>query len=300
MNSKRRWSVVMLITLGFLIVGGLSACDEGAMSDKSAPSLSPSESERVVNLPEDLVLADISTAAASQSQRMIIKNGELSLRVQDTDGAFTQVTDTAARYGGYVIRSESDRSGDFDQATLTIAVESAHFDTAMSDLRQIGLEVLRDATSGEDVTTEYVDLESRLRNLEATRDRVLTFLDQAQNAEEAVLVNQQLTQIEGDIEQIKGRMNYLEGRVAFSTITVSLQEKAPEKDTSENWSARHIVDTAIEAQRDLVKLLFALLIWTVVVLGPYLLVVGLIVLTWRRYRRRTPPPVPPSDAGESQ
>jgi hypothetical protein len=228
---------------------------------------------------------------------MIIKNGELSLRVQDADGAFTQVTDTAARYGGYVIRSSSDHSGDFDQASLIIAVEAIQFEMAMSDLRTIGLEVLHDATSGEDVTTEYVDLESRLRNLEATRDRVLTFLDQAQNAEEAVLVNQQLTQIESDLEQVKGRMNYLEGRVAFSTITISLLEKPPKKESAKNWSLRHIFDTAVEAQQNLVKWLSVVLIWTVVVLGPYLIVAGLVVFVWRRYHKRILPPSPPSDAG---
>ena len=73
--------------------------------------------------------------------------------------------------------------------------------------------------------SEFVDLQSRLHNLTATRDRLRTFLEQAQTVTEALAVNSQLAEIEGQIEQVQGRMNYLTGRVAYSTITVSIEEK---------------------------------------------------------------------------
>ncbi|HPD42084.1 MAG TPA: DUF4349 domain-containing protein, partial [Anaerolineae bacterium] len=81
--------------------------------------------------------------------------------------------------------------------------------------------------SGQDVTDEYVDLQSRLGNLEATRDRIRTFLDQAQTVDEALRVNEQLAAVEAQIEQVKGRMVYLRERSAYSTITVQLDPELP-------------------------------------------------------------------------
>lgn len=316
MNLKRRWSGIALVSLTMILV--LSACGGGAAKDKTVNSSAPQinapqaqsgavaqETDRLANsanVPlQPAAPADTSAAGLPAPQRMIVKNGALTLLVKKTDEAFTQVAAVAAQYGGYVISSDASHSGDSNTASLTIAVEAARFDTAMGDLRKIALQVLHDTSSGEDVTSQYVDLESRLHNLEATRDRVLTFLDRAQDVNEALQVNQQLTQIEGDIEQIKGQMTYYEGRSAFSTITVSLQEKAPEtKKKAKSWSPLHIFDAAMGAQKALVKILATLLIWSLVFLGPYLLIAGLAALAWRRWvqRKQTRPGAPPSSVNE--
>jgi hypothetical protein len=281
----KRWWILLVVLSSVLIMSG---CDEGAATSDNAneppPAVEPAGSS-----PNGLTVAanDLSGSAAQQ-QRMIIKDGNISLLVDDTDATLTEISTLAAQYGGYVIRSSSDHDGKYDKASIVIAVEADNFEQAMQDLRTTGKKLLRDSTSGEDVTSQYVDLESRLRNLEATRDRILTFLDQAQNAEEAILVNQQLTQIEGEIEQIKGQMQYLAGRAAYSTITVALREEEPasERRNSDNDSVREIIDTAISAQKDLFRLVVSLFIWVVIVMGPYLLIGGVIVWGWRRWRPR--------------
>jgi len=87
--------------------------------------------------------------------------------------------------------------------------------------------VLDENASGEDVTDQYVDLQSQLINLEATRARIQEFLKDAKTVDEALRINQQLSDIEGEIEQIKGRMNYLADRASFSTITINLEPEFP-------------------------------------------------------------------------
>jgi predicted nucleic acid-binding Zn-ribbon protein len=94
------------------------------------------------------------------------------------------------------------------------------FENALLRLRDLSLRVVDESAGGQDVSEEYVDLQSRLNNLESTRDRIRGFLDQAQTVDDSLRINQELSTIEDQIEQVKGRMNYLSHRAAYSTITV--------------------------------------------------------------------------------
>ncbi|HKG54632.1 MAG TPA: DUF4349 domain-containing protein, partial [Anaerolineales bacterium] len=84
-----------------------------------------------------------------------------------------------------------------------------------------------ETAAGDDVTAQYVDLQSQLTNLEATRARIQEFLKDTKTIDEALRVNQELANIEGQIEQIKGQMNYLNDRSAYSTITLNLEPELP-------------------------------------------------------------------------
>lgn len=99
-------------------------------------------------------------------------------------------TQVATENGGCVLSSQAWQYGTGKSATLVIAVLAENFETAMRRLRDLAVEVQRETSSGQDVTAEYVDLEARLRNLEATRDRIRAFLDEAQTVDEALRVNE--------------------------------------------------------------------------------------------------------------
>ena len=101
------------------------------------------------------------------------------------------------------------------------------FERALNRLRDLSVRVLDESASGEDVTDQYVDLQSELQNLEATRARIQEFLKDAKTVDEALRINQELANIESQIEQIKGRMNYLADRSSFSTITVNFEPELP-------------------------------------------------------------------------
>jgi hypothetical protein len=163
------------------------------------------------------------------SPRMVIKDAELELLVSDTDLATDQVTQMAADYGGYIISSQTWYSGPYKYATLRLAVPSDSFETALNYLRHLGLNVIRETASGQDVSAEYVDLQSRLSNLQATAARVQLFLDDAKTVQEALLVNQELSMLEQQIEQIEGQMNYYEGRSSYSTVTVLISPEPPSR-----------------------------------------------------------------------
>lgn len=164
---------------------------------------------------------------AVEPQRMVIKNGQLLLTVQDTDVAVGRLTGIAAQYGGYILSSQTWYNGPYKEATIVLSVPAVSFEQALNRAREIALRVEQESAAGQDVTDQYVDLESQLRNLEATAERLRTFLDKATTVDEALKVNNQLAQIEGQIEQVKGKMNYLAAKAAFSTITVEVRPERP-------------------------------------------------------------------------
>lgn len=294
MKPLRRYC---LMSVGlFVLIVLVSACSGGSdesSKDQAAAPAAPGVSERTEAGEQTTVASFESTNStllqdeqSVTTQRLIIKNSDLRLQVADASVATVQVTDIATRYGGYVLQSTANNQGESRTATITVAVEVAHFETAVEDIQALAEDVVSVSTSGEDVTAEYVDAESRLRNLEATRDRVRTFLEQTKNVEEALAVNIQLSQIEGEIEQVKGRMNYLAGRAAYSTITVHLQEEKPAPKSKKGWSPGSTIEDAIKFQGDLLRGLVDLSVWLVIVAGPYLVAVGLVFVFVRRWSRR--------------
>ncbi|MGD8397958.1 MAG: DUF4349 domain-containing protein [Anaerolineae bacterium] len=253
----------------------------------------------------------LAAPVAPRVDRMIIKDAELELLVADTDDALDSVTLIASDYGGYIVSSHTWVEGEFRYATLRMGVPAAEFENVLRRLRGLALEVTSEIASGEDVTDQYVDLQSRLTNLEATRDRIREFLDKAENVEEALQVNEQLSQVEAQIEEIQGRMNYLRDRAAYSTITVQLVPERPTPTptptatptptpTPVAWRPGETFTAATDVLTTMLKGLVDLGIWALIILGPFVLPVAFVLwLVLRRRRPKSPPPPPRPDTSVS-
>jgi hypothetical protein len=166
-----------------------------------------------------------------RSNRMIVKNADVRLTVKDTDVAINRATQIIGDAGGYMVSSRvwyQDYYGNnLKYAAITIGVPVDEFEKVLSRLRGLALKVVDETAAGDDVTQQYVDLQSQLTNLEATQARIQDFLKDAKTIDEALRINQELSNIEGQIEQIKGQMNYLHDRSAYSTITLNLEPEFP-------------------------------------------------------------------------
>ena len=193
---------------------------------------------------DQVLLAPLPTAAAyeitnpsgdltviERSNRMIVKNADLRLMVENTDIAIDRATQIIGDAGGYIVSSRvwyQDYYGNnLKYASITIGVPVTEFENVLSRLRKLAVNVMDENATGSDVTDQYVDLQSQLVNLEATRARIQDFLKDAKTVDEALRINQELANIEGQIEQIKGQMNYLNDRSAYSTITVNIETEFP-------------------------------------------------------------------------
>jgi hypothetical protein len=240
-------------------------------------------------------------ADAPTGPRMVIKNAEVRLLVEETDPAIDRALQIIGDVDGYIISSRSwyqagPDGTNYKYATLTIGVPVDQFETAMRRLRGSALKVLDENASGQDVSGEYVDLQSQLSNLEATGDRIRGFLADAKTVEESLRINQELTNIEAQIEQVKGRMNYLSNRSAFSTITATFEPEIPPLTpeptptliptaTPEPWNPGKTFHQATGAVTTIYQGLIELAIWIFVVVVPLLAPIVLVI--WVVYKLAT-------------
>lgn len=305
MNARKlSIAVSMLMLLGLLV----SAC-----APAPAPTMAPRSQEMASNAAPaapvapaaapappaaDQAASSVNTnvknpvsASPYQANRMIIKNGEMSLLVANTDRTIDQVTGVAVDSGGYIVSAKTWVQDGYKYATINMGVPSDQFEAVQRQLRTLAIEVLIDTSSGQDVSDEYVDLQSRLTNLEATRARIREFLDKATKVEEALQVNAQLSEIEGEIEQVKGRMQYLKDRAAYSTLLVNIEQQRPTPTpyptpTPTYWQPGQTLSDAGDALGEILRGLGDLLIWLGVVAVPLALPVVGVVLVARRARKK--------------
>ena len=222
-------------------VGCAAAPSVGNLGAKqSAPAAAPqaANANRAAKAPESAAAPAEGTAADareaqafSQAQaqtldRMVIRTAQMSLEVTDMEQALSQVRQIAQQGGGIVSASNTrvERVDDQERtiADLTIQVRGEGAEAALSALRALG-KVTSETSTSQDVTEEYVDLESNLRNLQASEAAVIRLMDRAQRIEDVVALQRELTNIRGQIERIQGRKRYLERRTDMATITLSMR-----------------------------------------------------------------------------
>ena len=170
--------------------------------------------------------------------RKLIYKAYVTIEVEDFGEARSKIRSLVQLAGGYQlnfneINSEHDRSGHF-----TIKVPASGFMDLLNRLEELSPDHYESKVTGQDVTEEYVDLEARLKVLEVTEQRLLSFMEQAASTGDLVIFSQELNDVQQDIERIKGRMRYLEQNVAYSTIELTVYEKndtsQPNKKNSRN------------------------------------------------------------------
>ncbi|MEA3253527.1 MAG: DUF4349 domain-containing protein [Chloroflexota bacterium] len=158
------------------------------------------------------------------SERMVVRMGDISMVVEEVLAAMDQVASLSASVGGYVVSSQRRGEGERTVGSIAIRVPVEKFDFTMSALRKIAIEVTSENSDSKDVTEEYVDLSARLRNLEATEEQLLRLMEKAEKVEDILAVQRELSKTRGEIEQTKGRMQYLERTSATSLIQVHLEQ----------------------------------------------------------------------------
>jgi len=233
---------------------------------------------------------------AASVERKIIKNAEVSVLVEDSDIAIDRLTQVVSDVNGYIVSSrvwyQPHADGEnYKYATVTLGVPVDRFEIAMRRVRGLALRVLDENASGEDVTDQFVDLQSRLSNLEATQARIQSFLDDAQSVDEALRINEELASIEAQIEEVKGRMNYLSDRSAFSTITVTISPDLPEIEPApvpepRPWTPgdtlKDAAETLVKAYQGIIEFSIWMIVAVLPILAPPVLVIWLLVKLMRR------------------
>lgn len=167
----------------------------------------------------------ITTAAQASTSgtRLIVRNAALDIQVDDVVAGVDGITQAAAQAGGYVVSATASDDGRTISASISVRVPAEKFDQVLKAIRASAIRIFTDNISSQDVSQEYVDLQSQLTNLKATEQQLLKILQQTGTVTETLSVQREITMVQGNIEQTKGRIQFLEQSAATSLIEVKLR-----------------------------------------------------------------------------
>lgn len=247
------------------MMGAEPAPDEYASAEQEAPAQQAPG------------FAAVARSAAAKNL-MVIYTGAMRLRVDDVKKSHDAVARIARGAGGYVAESSFSSEQGPASATITIRVPSLGLAVVVDRIASLG-KLLDQQLASDEVTQEYVDLTSRKRNLEREEERLLALLDRAGKIRDLLEVEQTIARVRGEIETIAGRMRYLEDRVAYSTLTVTLEGPQPALTTGGPvWTAKDVWREAIRSLRETGRALATMAIWIGVFIPVW--VPLLLVLRW--------------------
>ncbi len=292
-------TLIISIVLAFLITGCAAKSAEsptlGYRDEGSAPSAPLMEGPKAVDA-ESAPVANTggyTSAQAADVERMVIKNANLSLYVDQPPEAMERITKMAEAMGGFVVAANVYQTtlgsgAEVPHASITIRVPAEKLNEALAQIEAETQQPLINKTiSSQDVTSEYTDLESRLKNLEAAEKQLQSIMEEATKTEDVLSVFNQLTQVREQIEVIKGQMQYYEQSAALSAISAELYANAAMQPVSiGGWQLNGVAKQALQALLNAIKFLATAALWTIIVILPVLILVLLppaliIWLIWR-------------------
>ncbi|HEY88440.1 MAG TPA: DUF4349 domain-containing protein [Thermoflexia bacterium] len=281
----KRLLVICLVGMWWvLLLAGCAAREpqmamEESLDYDAAPAPEALTKEMEGNVREVAMSGEATHSLGDVTERMIIRNGRLELVVMDTLAAEESIGELADELEGYLLSTESNRyAGGLLRISLTLRVPATTFNTAMARLRDLATEVTYESISSDDVTQEYVDLESRLRALKIKAQKLEELMDEAEDTEAVLAIYQELSATEQEIEHVKGRMQYLERSAAMATITVTLTPDALAQPVEiAGWHPQGTAKRALQALINAYQFLFDTLIWLLIFVVPVLAAIGLSV-----------------------
>lgn len=283
---KRAWLVVTLLVA---LAGGCRreeaeapagiAGSDAAMEARSAAPAEPAAAPQAAAPPPAV------------RSRKLIRRLDVHLVVRDTEAAAQRIQALAASLGGFVSDLTAGRSEGVLHYQMTLRVPAERLDRTREELRRIALRVEREQMSTEDVTDQYVDLDARMRSLQATESELRELLaesrERARKVDDVMAIYRELTGVRSQIEQIQGLLNSLQGLVSLSTIQVTLEPDAVAKPlVAEGWRPSETVRNAFSSLVGFLQGVADLLIVLVIVGVPVVLVVLVpVVLLYRAWKR---------------
>lgn len=292
--------VITVLMLAFAFTGCAdsmeASMEDGYYSEKEAGYAEETQSVEMVSEErdyadeEEYINEGKYSDVPSTVERKVIKTAYLELEIEK--GKFEKIifdiTRLAENNGGFIsnTQSYSDSDGNLTSGSITLRIPKDEYNPALDTLKEMGT-VTNISVSGQDVTQEYTDLDSRLRNMKAQEEVLLDLMAQSKNVTESIEVQRELSYVQEQVEIIKGRMNYLDNMVSFSTIDIYLYEPEPIT-TSSGWG---FLESLKRGLRGAVSVFNAILVFVIASSPILIFIVIILIVIWliirSRRRRRT-------------
>jgi hypothetical protein len=308
----------LVVSLFVIFLLGLAGCSASAMPT-SAPSRDLGVSSQDQSAEKSLTAGTgVQPAAASNtsaaevnqqvasSQRIVIMNATLAITLKDPAAGMDAVAAMAKSMGGFVVSSNLYRSQLSDgtevpTASITVRVPAEKLTEALQVIKGLVADPAKDIrsenVSGQDVTKEYTDLQSQLTNLQSAEKQLQAIMENATKTDDVLAIFNQLTQIRGQIEVIKGQIKFYEESSATSAITVEIASTASIKPLSiGGWQPVGVARDALQALIVAFQWIANLLIYVGLFCLPITIVLGLplffLIRGFTRWNKRRKSPKP--------
>lgn len=225
----------------------------------------------------------------SKINRKIIYTANLMIEVKDFQKTLNEIQNQVSDRGGYIVESNmyGDSEDESTNGQITARIPQNQFREFIQLVEDGSSEVLESSISGQDVTEEYIDLESRLKSKHVVEKRLLSFMEKAEKTEDLLTISEDLAKVQGEIEGITGQMKYLQNKSDLATVTIQIQENNVKISNELNtWGKTK--QQFLESINFLINTLSGLIVFlignlpTIIVLGLIGLVVFLIVRKSRK------------------
>lgn len=205
-----------------------------------------------------------STPQPDVEDRMIVKNSNVSIVVNDVDEVINRITTYATDIGGYMVNSSVREPEGLSKGTLSIRVPTDRLEETLSFLDEQAVKVVSKEVIGEDVTDEYIDIEERIETLENSKTKYEELFNTTNDTEQILQITDKIINLEQRIDNLKGRQNYLEETSKTSLIRINLATTELELPYNpENpWRPKVVFKYAVRSLVGLARGLASLAIWT--------------------------------------
>jgi hypothetical protein len=286
---------LLLLAAGCSGAGGGGSASDGGGESEAPPAEAPGSSDDAFREGDGAVAPGEEGAPAVKGDpalqglldRKIVQTTSVDLEVEEVGRNFQDIVRIADGAGGFVASSTFSNDDDEQIADVTIRVPGDEYQRVLAEIRGMG-EVAQESSDANDVTEEYTDLQARLRTLQATEQRYIELLAQAQNINDILVVQDRLDSVRGQIEQVQGRINVLDHLTELATITVHLRPLSVAVDGGGTVGPIEAAQNAWEASLDSVRAVATVVVAVVAYSWWLVLGFGAIALGARWWSARRP------------
>ena len=159
-----------------------------------------------------------------ETEQKRIKNGNIDFETKSIEKSQQQVSELVSRFNGYISDQDQHNYTDRIEYSLQARIPADTFDDFFQSIIDIAHRVENQHISVEDVTQEFIDVESRISTKKELEERYMELLTKASTVEDMIQIERELGTLRSDIESMQGRLNYLKDQTRFSTVTISFFE----------------------------------------------------------------------------
>lgn len=250
------------------------------------------KNEMIASEPATMMISEDQNTLV-ETDKKVIKDGNLSLQIEDTEKSAQEISNIVKGKGGEVFatnfyeRVKGQKSG-----FVTVKVPVNKFEETINEIKKIATQVLSESTTGQDVTEQYSDLQAQLKNKRAEEESFVKILDTAGKIDDILAVTREISRVRGEIERLEGKIRFMDSQTDMSTITINLTEDTTITPVNEGWRPWQVVKQSVKELIASIQGFIDGIIRFVIVgipsLIPFAILIGFLVWVGRKvYRKMT-------------